>query len=119
MTEQNSQTVITSGRGKLSARDLIQGALAAGLGAVLSIASPLLEGGNLDIDFDRMWKLALGVGIVHIARKLLHPPVVVITKPTEKAVEAVKSGEATVEITTPESINPVMTANSGNQKSSI
>jgi hypothetical protein len=117
MAEQQ-QTVVTSGRGQLSVRDLMQGAVAAGIGAVFSIAAPLLEGGNFAIDWPRMWKLALGMGIAHIVRKLLHPPVVVITQPPQQMVNAVKSGE-TLEVTTPESANPVMEIHSANQKSSI
>lgn len=103
MNETNQQAVITSGRGRINLRDVLQSAAAAGIGAVLSIASPLLEGGNLDLDWSRMWKLALGVAVVHIVRKLISPPVLVITQPPQHVVQAVKEGEATIKLSTPES----------------
>lgn len=112
------QTVVTSGLGKLGLRDLVQGAIMAGLGAAGSIILPLLESGELDFDFNRMWKLAIGVAGAHLIRKLISPQMVVITNPPQQMVQAVKAGEV-IEVTTPESASKVMEIDSGNQKTTI
>lgn len=118
MEQQQNQTVVTSGLGKLSVRDLAQGAIMAGLGAAGSIILPLLESGELDFDFNRMWKLAIGVAGAHLIRKLISPQVMVITNPPQQMVQAVKAGE-TIEVTTPESSSRVMELDTENKKTNI
>lgn len=113
------QTVVTSELGKLNLRDLAQGAIMAGLGAVSGIIYPLLESGNLEFDWLRMAKMAAGFAIAHVLRKLLSPPVIVMTNPTQKAVELVKAKEATVTIETTTTGNPIMEINQSKQNPSI
>lgn len=116
------RTVVTSGFGKLNVRDLLQGAVMAGLGAGAGLLYPVLDawatGAEVVLNLPLIWKAAVAAGILHIVRKLMHPPVVVITNPPQQMVNAVKSGEV-LEVTTPESASKVMELDSGNQKSSI
>lgn len=94
----SNQTVVTSGFGRINWRDLGQGALMAALGAVAAIVYPILESGSLEFDFSRIWKMAVGAALLHLIRKLMTGPTVVITNPTPQQVQAVKEGEAQVQI---------------------
>lgn len=117
------QTVVTSGLGSINTRDLIQGAVMAGLGAGAGLLYPVIAawstGEDVVLNVSLIWKASVGAGVLHIVRKFLSPPVVVITKPTQEVVQAVKDKEATIEVKTPASDNPVMELNQRNQKSSI
>lgn len=114
------QTIVTSGKGTLSARDLAQGAIMAALGAALGLIYPVVDawatGQDVHLNISLIWKASIGAGVLHIIRKLLSGPAVVITNPPKEVMQAVKQGEAIVEVKTEDSENPVMSINSNVNK---
>lgn len=102
--------------GRLSLRDLAQGAIMAGLGAGAGLLYPLImswsSGAETAFNLSLVWKASVGAAGLHLIRKLFSGPALIIKEPPPQVMEAVKTGEVTVEVKPTES-------NLSNQNSSL
>jgi hypothetical protein len=115
---QDQANIKTSpGMGRLSLRDLAQGAIMAGLGAGAGLLYPLImswsSGAETAFNLSLVWKASVGAAGLHLIRKLFSGPALIIKEPPQGIMEAVKQGEVTVEV------KPTEESTSVNQKSSI
>jgi hypothetical protein len=94
------QAKATSGPGAISYRDLIKGAVMAGISAVLTTIYSAIDTGGLD---SVNWKSVLTVTILAVTSYLLKnffaPTKLVIENPPQSVVKAVKEGESKVTVT--------------------
>lgn len=90
-------TKITSGRGKLNARDFLLGLVMAVISAPLTIIVESIQNEDFHVDWDHIGKIAMIAGIGYLVKNISTRAKVIIDNP--EVVDAVKSGEMEVSIT--------------------
>lgn len=93
-----SQAVTSSPRFTLNLRDIAIGLTISVGTSVFSAFLSLFENGDF-WNWDVIWKAALGGFMAYIGKNFFDKAKIVIPNPTPKQVEAVKDGDAKVEVT--------------------
>lgn len=99
MTTQQ-KTTTTSGLWKLDTKDFLRGLLMAVIGAVLTSVYEIIDKGEgLDgINWNTVWKVALGTAVTYLIKNFLTPGEVVITGASASTLQKIKEGEATAKV---------------------
>lgn len=93
-------TVTTSQRFTINWQDIIKGLKVAVILPVLTIIYTSIEAGSFEFDWKKIGLTAIGGFIAYLIKNFFAPAEIVVTNPTKETVNAVKEGEASVEVVT-------------------
>lgn len=87
-------TFATSKKWTIDLKDFLKGLLVAVISSPITIITTSLDAGSLTFDWKKIAIVAVSSGLAYIVKNWLTPAQVVITDPSNSAVEAVNKGEA-------------------------
>lgn len=92
------QTIVTPALGTINLKDLGKGILVTVGAALLGGIYPVLKAGSFNIDWVPILSTSLAAGVSYIIKNLSDAAKIVITNPPAEVLEAVKKGDAVVDV---------------------